>query len=86
MGTHKKEQGMTNTETNLVKILGEEKAVELCEKLGNSRLPGKKFCNRINRIKFQNDLRQYGGGSTMANYAEKYGVSIATIYNWMRRM
>lgn len=69
---------MTPIEQGLLSVLGEEKTIELCEKLPGITLPGKKFRLKILRQRFYRDRWI---GARVA--AEKYGVSLRTVYNWM---
>ena len=69
-----------NQAKQMIDLIGEEKMLELCSKFPNAKLPGKKFCNRILRERFRNEFR----GTDIKGLAEKYGVSIATLYNWSK--
>ncbi len=62
-------------------IVGDEdKVFKLCSELGNKRLPGKRYCFRILREKFLHEFH----GRDIPGFAEKYGVSISSLYNWIR--
>ncbi len=70
----------------LLEILGrgdlapEDKLIRLCELFPNKRLPGKKLKNRLLRKKFYQDYH----GTGLKKYAEKYGVTAQTLYNWLK--
>lgn len=60
-------------------LVGEENMLELCRQFANKRLPGKRFRNQILRARFKKDLE----GLDLRSYAEKYGVSMSTLYKWL---
>lgn len=66
-------------QTQLIELVGEEKALQLCSFLANKRLPGKKFCNRILKVRFKQEFK----GKDIAGFAKKYGVCMQTLYNWL---
>ena len=70
---------MNRTEKRLIELLGEEKALQVSEALGNQKIPGKKFRYRFMKIKFRREFN----GVSVSECARKYGVSRATIYKWL---
>lgn len=65
----------------LLHIVGsEETLVAIIERFPNRKLPGKKIRYRLKKDKFVSEYH----GTNIRGYAEKYGVSITTLYNWLK--
>ncbi len=62
-----------------LKLVGENNALKLSDQFGGRRFPGKKFRNRLKCRKF---LKEWNGLDAK-KYAQKYDVSVTTIYNWL---
>jgi hypothetical protein len=74
---------MTNPEVNkLASIVGgEEVLLQICSSFPNKRLPGKRFCNRILRKRFNEEFK----GEDLPGFTQKYGVCLSTLYNWLKK-
>ena len=72
---------MTAIESKLLEIVGEDVALKLSHILENKKMPGKKFRNRVMRERFLAEFK----GKEPGEFARKYGVSRATIYNWLKK-
>jgi len=65
----------------MVEIVGgEEKLLALASTFPNRRLPGRKYVNRVLRARFRKEFK----GVDVRGFAERYSVSLQTIYNWSR--
>ncbi len=70
----------------LLEIIGrvdlspDEKLLKLSELFPNKRLPGKKCRRRLLRKKF---LQEWDG-SNLEVFADKYDVTVQTLYNWIK--
>ena len=60
---------------------GTDKLLELCVRFPNRRLPGKRQAHKILRERFRDEFH----GENIKGFAEKYGVCMSTLYNWLNK-